>query len=100
MTRRKFDPYGNPRGTEPTTWPDRRTFLGVGIDDPKTGLTHIGAREYDASTGRFISADPIIDIADPLQMNGYAYANGNPVNGADPSGLWCDSCNDGKGWLR
>ncbi|WP_236242795.1 polymorphic toxin-type HINT domain-containing protein [Streptomyces sp. CC228A] len=87
VTRRKFDPYGNPRGTEPTTWPDRRTFLGVGIDDPKTGLTHIGAREYDASTGRFISADPIIDIADPLQMNGYAYANQNPITNSDPTGL-------------
>ncbi|WP_139216426.1 polymorphic toxin-type HINT domain-containing protein [Streptomyces sp. CC77] len=87
VTRRKFDPYGNPRGTEPTTWPDRRTFLGVGIDDPKTGLTHIGAREYDASTGRFISADPIIDIADPLQMNGYAYANQNPITNWDPTGL-------------
>ncbi|WP_309235742.1 hypothetical protein, partial [Streptomyces sp. TRM64462] len=61
IIRRKFDPYGTPRGTEPANWADRRTFLGTGIDDPATGLTHIGAREYDASTGRFISADPIID---------------------------------------
>ncbi|MGA5424461.1 polymorphic toxin-type HINT domain-containing protein [Streptomyces lavendulocolor] len=88
VTRRRFDPYGNPRGTEPTTWPDRRTFLGSGIADPSTGLTHIGAREYDASTGRFVSADPIIDINDPLQMNGYSYANANPITHSDPTGLW------------
>ncbi|MEU7342471.1 polymorphic toxin-type HINT domain-containing protein [Streptomyces bacillaris] len=92
VTRRMFDPYGNPRGTEPTTWPDRRTYLGVGIDDETTGLTHIGAREYDPTTGRFISADPIIDIADPLQMNGYAYANNNPITNWDPTGLKSDEC--------
>ncbi|WP_254712181.1 polymorphic toxin-type HINT domain-containing protein, partial [Streptomyces sp. TRM64462] len=87
IIRRKFDPYGTPRGTEPANWADRRTFLGTGIDDPATGLTHIGAREYDASTGRFISADPIIDLTDPLQMNGYTYANGNPLTYSDPTGL-------------
>ncbi|TQK52560.1 intein/RHS repeat-associated protein [Streptomyces sp. SLBN-118] len=87
IIRRKYDPYGNPRGTEPSNWPDRHTFLGTGIDDPLTGLTHIGAREYEASTGRFISADPIIDIADPLQMNGYTYSNANPVSYSDPTGL-------------
>ncbi|MFE7069162.1 polymorphic toxin-type HINT domain-containing protein [Streptomyces sp. NPDC057620] len=62
-------------------------LLGVGIDDEATGLTHIGAREYDQSTGRFLSADPIIDVADPLQMNGYAYANNSPVSKSDPTGL-------------
>ncbi|MFD3942948.1 ricin-type beta-trefoil lectin domain protein [Streptomyces sp. NPDC058579] len=87
LTRRAYDPYGNPRGTEPTNWPGRRTFVGTGIDDPTTGLTHIGAREYDPTTGRFISADPLIDLTDPLQMNGYTYANVDPVNLSDPSGL-------------
>ncbi|MFE5627097.1 ricin-type beta-trefoil lectin domain protein [Streptomyces virginiae] len=87
VTRRKSDPYGNPRGSQPAYWPGDRTFLGVGIDDSTTGLTHIGAREYDATTGRFITVDPIIDITDPLQMNGYTYSNGNPITNSDPSGL-------------
>jgi RHS repeat-associated protein len=87
VTRRRYDPYGNPRGTEPAAWPGRHTFVGTGIDDPTTGLTHIGAREYDSTTGRFISVDPIIDITDPLQMNGYAYANNSPVTLSDPDGL-------------
>jgi RHS repeat-associated protein len=87
VTRRAFKPYGEVRGTKPTSWPDKRGYLGVGIDDTATGLTHIGAREYDQSSGRFLSADPIIDLADPLQMNGYAYANNSPVSLSDPTGL-------------
>ncbi len=86
-TRRKSDPYGNPRGSQPSGWPGDRTFLGVGTDDNTTGLTHIGAREYEPTTGRFITVDPIIDITDPLQMNGYTYSNGNPISNSDPSGL-------------
>ncbi|MER6254462.1 ricin-type beta-trefoil lectin domain protein [Streptomyces sp. NPDC001584] len=87
VTRRKSDPYGNPRGGQPSSWPGDRTFLGTGTDDNTTGLTHIGAREYEASTGRFITVDPVIDITDPLQMNGYTYANGNPITNLDPDGL-------------
>jgi RHS repeat-associated protein len=98
VTRRAFKPYGEIRGTKPATWPNKRGYLGVGIDDTATGLTHIGAREYDQTSGRFISADPIIDIADPLQMNGYAYANNSPVSKSDPSGLCpVDLCGGGEG---
>ncbi|MFF4573532.1 polymorphic toxin-type HINT domain-containing protein [Streptomyces sp. NPDC001410] len=87
VTRRAFKPYGELRGPKPSNWPNKRGYLGVGIDDTATGLTHIGAREYDQSTGRFLSADPIIDIADPLQMNGYAYSSNSPVSKSDPTGL-------------
>ncbi|OEJ35333.1 hypothetical protein BGK67_32185 [Streptomyces subrutilus] len=92
VTRRKTDPYGNPRGSQPSNWPGDRTFLGVGTDDNTTGLTHIGAREYEPSTGRFISVDPILDITDPLQMNGYTYSRGNPITNWDPTGLKDDNC--------
>ncbi|MFJ3924152.1 polymorphic toxin-type HINT domain-containing protein [Streptomyces sp. NPDC090022] len=99
LIRRKFDPYGNPRGAEPTTWSGNRTYLGVGVADASTDLTHIGAREYDPTTGRFISVDPILDITDPLQMNGYTYANANPVNNSDPSGLkYFEGGNDDPGF--
>lgn len=92
VQRRKFDPFGNPRGEEPSQWPGRDSFLGTGIDDPLTGLTHIGAREYDASTGRFLSVDPVIDMTDPQQMNGYAYADNNPTTHSDPTGLILAGC--------
>ncbi|MDX2822556.1 polymorphic toxin-type HINT domain-containing protein [Streptomyces ipomoeae] len=92
VTRRVYKPYGEIRGTKPSAWPNKRGYLGVGVDDTATGLTHIGAREYDQNSGRFLSADPVIDVADPLQMNGYAYANNSPVSHSDPSGLFCDGC--------
>ncbi|MEV8389269.1 polymorphic toxin-type HINT domain-containing protein [Streptomyces sp. NPDC056650] len=87
VTRRAFKPYGEVRGPKPSTWPNKRSYLGVGIDDAATGLTHIGAREYDQAAGRFLSADPVIDITQPLQMNGYAYAGNSPVSTSDPTGL-------------
>lgn len=82
---RRMDPYGNPRGPAPQTWPGQQGFVG-GIQDP-TGLTHIGARSYDPTTGRFISIDPILDLTDNQQINGYAYANNNPTTYTDPTGL-------------
>ncbi|PIB09219.1 hypothetical protein B1C81_13205, partial [Streptomyces sp. HG99] len=95
VTRRAFKPYGEVRGTKPTNWPDKHSYLGVGIDDAATGLTHIGAREYDQNSGRFLSADPVIDFADPLQMNGYAYSNNSPVSYSDPTGLEREHTPDG-----
>ncbi|MFD5148164.1 ricin-type beta-trefoil lectin domain protein [Streptomyces sp. NPDC058401] len=90
VSRRKYDPYGNQRGAMATHWSGSRTFLGTGNEDSTTGLTHIGAREYEPATGRFISVDPVIDVTNPLQMNGYNYANNNPISQMDPTGL--ESC--------
>ncbi|MBC9731509.1 RHS repeat-associated core domain-containing protein, partial [Streptomyces sp. TRM68367] len=84
-TWRQFDPYGNPRGTT-TNWPDNRTFLNK-TTDTTTGLTNIGAREYDPTTGRFTSLDPLFEATSPQQLSGYTYAADNPVTGSDPTGL-------------
>ncbi|MFE1909507.1 ricin-type beta-trefoil lectin domain protein, partial [Streptomyces gardneri] len=88
ITRRKTDPYGNPRGKQPSWWPANRSFLGSGTDDSSTGLTHLGAREYDTANGRFVSMDPVIDSGDPMSLNGYAYSHNNPIGRSDPSGLY------------
>ncbi|WP_431969202.1 RHS repeat-associated core domain-containing protein, partial [Actinacidiphila sp. bgisy160] len=85
IKRQKTDPFGVPR-TEDSNWRSHRGYLG-GTDDTTTGLTHLGAREYDPDTGRFISADPILDIARPLSLNGYAYSANNPVTLTDPTGM-------------
>ena len=93
-TWRQFDPYGNPRGTIPASgFPGRRGFLNDPVD-ASTGLTDVGARWYDSATGTFVSLDPVLDPASPLQLNGYTYAAGNPVGGSDPSGqhLCSDTC--------
>lgn len=85
-TVRRRDPFGNVRGAAPASWPDDRGFVG-GIENDEVELTTVGAREYDAVTGRFMSADPVMDLTDPQQINGYAYANNSPVTRSDPSGL-------------
>ncbi|GII54062.1 hypothetical protein Pth03_24510 [Planotetraspora thailandica] len=85
-TRRRFTPFGQIRGPSPASWPGERGFVG-GTVDQSTELTHLGAREYDAETGRFISVDPVFDASDPQSWNGYAYADNSPVAKSDPSGL-------------
>ncbi|GGM12355.1 type IV secretion protein Rhs [Streptomyces fumigatiscleroticus] len=85
LTQRRTKPFGELRGTEPTTWPGTRGFVG-GTTDTATGLTHLGAREYDPSTGRFLSVDPVFTATDPQQMHGYTYADNNPLTHSDPAG--------------
>ncbi|MFD5324010.1 RHS repeat-associated core domain-containing protein [Streptomyces sp. NPDC127092] len=86
VTPRKLTAYGQPRGSAPAAWPGKRGFVGGTLDD--TGLTHLGAREYDPALGRFLSVDPVIDMLDPLQMQGYNYGYNNPLVFTDPDGLW------------
>ncbi|MEE4540637.1 polymorphic toxin-type HINT domain-containing protein [Streptomyces sp. V4-01] len=86
VTFRRTDPFGNVRGTDPGAWSGDHGFVG-GVQDDTTGLTHLGARDYDPTTGRFVSLDPVLEVTDPQQINGYSYASNNPVTGADPSGL-------------
>ncbi|MFG3480308.1 polymorphic toxin-type HINT domain-containing protein [Streptomyces sp. NPDC047980] len=91
ITRRRMTPYGSERGSDGKAWVNDKGFLGKTVDE-STGLVNVGAREYDAAIGRFVSVDPVIDYKDPQQMNGYAYANSNPVTSSDSSGLFCDGC--------
>ncbi|WP_146174076.1 RHS repeat-associated core domain-containing protein [Saccharothrix carnea] len=93
VTQRRQTPYGANRGTAPPSWPDRLGFVGGRNDE--SGLTSVGARLYDSSQGRFLSADPILDNNDPQQLNGYAYANNSPVTYSDPTGLIIDCGPDG-----
>ncbi|WP_327367047.1 RHS repeat domain-containing protein [Streptomyces sp. NBC_01217] len=89
VTKRYSTPFGAPRGDEPTTdWPDDKAFLGK-PSDVTTGLTHIGAREYDTGIGQFISVDPVLSIEQHQSLNGYTYANQNPATNSDPTGLAC-----------
>ncbi|MEV6168305.1 polymorphic toxin-type HINT domain-containing protein [Streptomyces sp. NPDC051954] len=85
VTQRRTLPFGGLRGTEPASWTGTRGFVG-GTTDTATGLTHLGAREYDTATGRFLSVDPVFTAGDPQQMNGYTYANNNPLTLSDPAG--------------
>jgi RHS repeat-associated protein len=92
VTRRYYDPYGNPIGPAPSSWPGDKGFVG-GTTDPDTGLVDLGAREYNSQAGSFISPDTLLSPADPQDLNAYAYATDDPASLSDPSGLcdfsWC-----------
>ncbi|MEV7601815.1 RHS repeat-associated core domain-containing protein [Kitasatospora sp. NPDC089797] len=86
--RRWTDPFGALRGSgTANSWAGDKGFVG-GLKDDATGFTNLGARQYQPSTGRFLSPDPLLAANDPQQWNSYAYSHNNPVNRADPSGLY------------
>jgi RHS repeat-associated protein len=95
-TRRYYDPYGNPVGAAPNSWPDNLGFVGRPAD-PNTSLDLLGAREYDPVTGRFLQADPVLETGDPRQMGGYSYAADDPSSGSDPTGTSYGLPNPGSG---
>ncbi|WP_406174309.1 RHS repeat-associated core domain-containing protein [Streptomyces sp. NBC_00996] len=92
ITQRRSLPFGGIRGQAPKQWPGSKGFVGGTDDTESTGLTHLGAREYDPTIGRFISVDPLIEPAKPQALNGYTYAENNPVTAADPTGQGSIKC--------
>jgi RHS repeat-associated protein len=86
VTSRYYDPYGNPIGAAVSGFPDgEKGFVG-GVTDNATGLTDLGAREYQSQTGSFISTDPDISPYDPQDLDAYAYGADNPSTFSDPTG--------------
>jgi len=53
-------------------------------------LDYMHARYYNPTTGRFLSMDPVVDIAfamlNPQSWNRYSYVRNNPINRTDPTG--------------
>ena len=80
----EYTPYGSVARKEGTVaFP--HTFTGHRQD--ATGLVFMGARYYDPSLGRFVTADPTIQrMGDPQDLNRYSYARNNPLKYTDPSG--------------
>ena len=78
-----YGDWGLPSITGETT--NRLTWKGLSYD-PDVGLTYMRSRWYDSNIGRFVSEDPL-----GLQggINPYVFANDDPINGSDPSGM-CD----------
>ncbi|WP_328606858.1 polymorphic toxin-type HINT domain-containing protein [Amycolatopsis sp. NBC_00345] len=97
VRKRYQDPYGVPRGNTDGPWADNHGFLG-GFQNT-TGLTHLGARDYDPLTGSFTTPDPVLDLSQPAHLNAYTYGFDNPIGSPDPTGLEpqlseCDKADD------
>ncbi|MGW1559131.1 DNRLRE domain-containing protein [Streptomyces sp. NPDC002144] len=75
------DEYGNPRAGQEAT---RYDWLGSKqrSSETVTGLTLMGIRLYDPSTGRFLQVDPVAGGS----CNSYDYVCGDPVNMVDLDG--------------
>jgi RHS repeat-associated protein len=72
---------GSNRGTD-------RGFTGhEHLDD--IGIVHMNGRLFDPVIGRFLQADPFIQVMEELQnYNRYSYCYGNPLNCSDPTGYF------------
>ena len=81
---RIYDAFGNVVSSS-GTWTGPFGYAGnFGYQADASGLKLLGHRYYDASTGRFLTRDPIKD-----GRNWYAYGAGEAAstNSADPTGL-------------
>jgi RHS repeat-associated protein len=85
----QYDPFGQTvasSGNVQNPW----QFAGQYRD--ASGLYKIGARYYDASSGRWTQQDSVVDPFDQHESNRYDYVGDDPVNLVDPRGscAWWD----------
>jgi RHS repeat-associated protein len=59
--------------------------------DVMTGLDYLRARWLNPASGRFMSQDTFPGaLHNPIMLNRYMYAGGNPINAVDPGGMQFD----------
>ncbi|PNQ56220.1 hypothetical protein C1141_13910, partial [Vibrio agarivorans] len=94
VDRKSFDAWGKERYFEWQKGPNyfeqdsyvNRGYTGHEQVD-EVGLIHMNARMYDATLGRFISADSYVQSPNNSQsFNRYSYVQNNPMKYTDPSG--------------
>jgi RHS repeat-associated protein len=97
----EYSPYGEARstGAQPGSKLYSREQWNGGDALAALGLSHLGARLYDPTVGRFLSRDPLLIPRTAATTNPYAFAMNDPVNGSDPSGMDCIGveCSGGPG---
>jgi RHS repeat-associated protein len=80
-----YDAFGSKLNSTGTT-PNSYLYRGEQYDSD-LGLYYLRARYYNPATGRFLSRDPEDGKpVDPKTLHKYLYAEGDPVNGWDPTG--------------
>jgi RHS repeat-associated protein len=79
-------PFGEPlQDIDTVYWGNAYTYLG---NEDDGGLMYFNARYYAKELGRFMSCDPIKDMASSaLTINPYVYCGNNPIAFKDSFGL-------------
>ncbi|OEC01259.1 hypothetical protein GY31_13200 [Lysinibacillus sphaericus] len=84
-----YDAWGNiltQSGTDDMDSINPYRYAGYRYDED-TKHYYLMARYYNPDTGSFLSLDPVGgDSENPSLMNGYSYANNNPMMNVDPDG--------------
>ena len=82
-----YDAFGNILSQAGTTG---NLYLYSGEqNDPNLGFYYLRARYFSPLLGRFESADPLEgDSTDPVSLHRYAFADDNPIDRIDPSGMF------------
>jgi RHS repeat-associated protein len=90
-----FDPWGLRRNAQ--NWSPATASIVTTMDRGFTGhehldevsLIHMNGRVYDPVIGRFLSADPFVQVPEFSQsLNRYSYVLNNPLSLTDPSGYF------------
>ena len=79
-----YDSFGNVITETDSTVDSRYLYTGREFDE-EIGLYYYRARYYNATTGRFLSEDPIRFSAGDVNL--YRYVNNKPTLTTDPTGL-------------
>lgn len=81
-----YDAFGNTPGPQITA---ETNYLYTSEQrDGETGLYYLRARYYESTSGRFITSDPLVgNASEPISLHRYLYAQADPANRHDPSGL-------------
>jgi RHS repeat-associated protein len=83
---RTFDPFGDVLAA--TGYAPQVGYQGDWTD-PASGKVWMGARWYDAQDASFASRDTVGgDLTNPVSLNRYTYAFGDPMDFFDPDGHW------------
>jgi RHS repeat-associated protein len=83
-----YEPFGPARTeTQDDPGPPDNVLRFAGELEDDTSLYHLRARQYDASTGRFLSRDPLEARLDEPCSSTYVYAKNRPGALIDPSGM-------------
>jgi RHS repeat-associated protein len=102
VARSSYAPFGA-RRTEGDPGPSGPFgFCGaLGVREDIGGLLDMRARFYDPTLGRFTSPDPWpAYLPEPITLNRYLYALGDPISQVDPYGLFCLTGKNDKGKCR